>query len=231
MIILSLESSTKNCAVGLIGEDGLIDSISAYNESYSHAEKLHVFIDELLGRNKLRPSDLDAVAVNKGPGSYTGLRIGVSAAKGLCYSLNIPLVALDSLAVLCAEAMDSYPGYKNYIPMIDARRMEVYTANFDAKGRMVGEIAASIIDEKSLLAFKGKKTLLFGDGAEKCRDVLEGHGFDIVSDLHPGCPGMVLGAVTKYNAQDFEDVAYFEPFYLKDFIAGKSKDMLKAAGS
>jgi tRNA threonylcarbamoyladenosine biosynthesis protein TsaB len=231
MILLSLESATKNCAVGLIGKDGLIDSISEFNESYSHAEKLHVFIDDLLKRNNIKPQDLSAVVVNKGPGSYTGLRIGVSAAKGLCYALSLPMIAIDSLSILCADAMSQHPGYDNYIPMIDAKRMEVYTAVFNAEGKMVKDIEAAIIDEQSFADYADKKVLFFGDGASKCKEVLKGAHFDFGDGILADAPGMVVPATEKFKNSDFEDVAYFEPFYLKDFIAGKRKDVLKSLGS
>lgn len=226
MIGLSIESSTRYCAVGLIGEHGVIDEESALDEGFSHAEKLHVFTERLLERNKLKPTDLAFVAVNKGPGSYTGLRIGVSMAKGLCYSLDIPLVSCDSLTILCHSVLNNTKA-DLYIPMIDARRMEVYMARFDAQGNQLSEIEARIIDEEFLEDLKGKNAIVFGDGASKLAEFESSGNVTILTDVHPTCEAMCRPAWQRFQAEKFEDIAYFEPFYLKDFIAGKRKNLLE----
>lgn len=216
--ILNIETATKNCSVCL-AENGKVVVLSEHaGEGYSHAEKLHVFIEEALQSAGITFSQLDAVAVSMGPGSYTGLRIGVSAAKGLCYSLNIPLLAVDTLELLARNTVipDGV-----VIPMIDARRMEVYTAIFDKDYNKLRDTKAEIITETSFDEIEGIIHLV-GDGAEKCRELLNTERFVYHEEIiYPSSAQMATVSFDKYKKSDTVDVAYFEPFYLKDFIAGK----------
>ena len=218
--ILHLETATTNCSVSL-GRDGkLLALIEENSASYSHAEKLHVFIDSCLKEAGLGMEDLDGVAVSKGPGSYTGLRIGVSAAKGICYAREIPLISINTLRNM-AGAIDS-DGL--IIPLLDARRMEVYAAVYDSKGEEVKPTWAEIVNEESFKDFSGDEPVqLVGNGAEKCREILNYSNFQYNTDLVPSAGSMVQLAHSKFLQSDFEDTAYFEPFYLKDFIVTKPK--------
>ncbi|MEZ0005279.1 tRNA threonylcarbamoyladenosine biosynthesis protein TsaB [Flavobacterium sp. 28YEA47A] len=216
--ILNIETATKNCSIS-IAKDGVTLFCKEMSEQgYSHAEKLHVFIAESLQEVKIDFSDLKAVAVSQGPGSYTGLRIGVSAAKGLCYALNIPLIAIDTLEIL-ARQLSVADGL--IIPMIDARRMEVYDAVFDSQYNKIHETKAEIITEDSFADFEGTIHLL-GDGAMKCADVLSDSRFVYHSDIiYPSAKEMSSLSFDRHKKSDIVDVAYFEPFYLKDFILHK----------
>jgi tRNA threonylcarbamoyladenosine biosynthesis protein TsaB len=187
---------------------------------YSHAEKLHVFIEEVLFQSKHSYSELSAVAVSQGPGSYTGLRIGVSAAKGLCYALDIPMIAVDTLAIL-AEQVQIEEGF--IVPMIDARRMEVYSAVFNAKHTKIIETQAEIITTESFKEYN--ETIYFiGDSSTKCRETLTKQNFVFKEEIiFPSSREMAKLSYEKYTNNDFVDVAYFEPLYLKDFIATSAK--------
>lgn len=214
-LILNIETSTRNCSVS-IARDGEVISIREIAEQgYSHAEKLHVFIEELLLESNCRFADLNAVAVSQGPGSYTGLRIGVSAAKGLCFALDIPLISVDTLQVLASQVkIDSGV----IVPMIDARRMEVYSAVFNSEGQRVREVRAEIITEASLNEFEGNMYII-GDCQQKCEPVLQGDNIFYLNDIvFPSAVQMAPLSFAKYQQQDFADVAYFEPYYLKDFL-------------
>lgn len=214
--ILNIETATRNCSVS-IAHDGVTLLCKEIAESgYSHAEKLHVFIEELLLELQLNYKDLDAVAVSQGPGSYTGLRIGVSAAKGLCFALDISLIAVDTLEVLASQLRIS-EGY--IIPMIDARRMEVYSAVFNAQGHKIRDTQAEIIVEDSFAAFGG--TIYFiGDSSEKCSTVLTQSNFVFKNEvIFPSANEMGKLSFEKYKKNDTVDVAYFEPYYLKDFVS------------
>lgn len=216
--ILNIETATKNCSVSIAkdGETLLCKEIA--EQGYSHAEKLHIFIEEALKELNLDFANLDAIAVSKGPGSYTGLRIGVSAAKGLCYALNIPLIAADTLEIL-ASAISVENGV--VIPMIDARRMEVYSAIFDSNGNKTRDTEAEIITEQSFSEVK--ETIHFvGDGALKCKDLLSADKFVYHPEIiYPSAKQMSLLSFEKHKKSDTVNVAYFEPFYLKDFIMSK----------
>lgn len=225
-LVLAIESATKNCSVALIQDGHIITLKEEYNESFSHAEKLTLFIEEVLKEAKVSPKNIQAIIVDKGPGSYTGLRIGVSTAKGMTYGLKIPLLSIGSLETLYWQAVNSHPDYDYYIPMIDARRMEVYTQVFDKNGNTIEEVNAKIIDEESYLNYQDKKVLFFGDGAEKCQEVLSLNNAKFITTLHPSAQGMNTVVERKIKEKEFEDNAYFEPYYLKDFIAGKPKKML-----
>lgn len=224
--ILCLETATKICSVALFKEGELIDFKEVGGE-YSHAENLAVFIEDVIQRNELEYSALKAIAVSKGPGSYTGLRIGVSLAKGLAFSLSIPLIAIDSLKSMAwgtVKEIDNKEAY--YCPMIDARRMEVYNAIYNHQLSVIQDIAANVIDEDSFQDFfKENKVYFFGDGAEKCKETLNhsnAHFINILSSAR------YMGALAEkaFQNKEFEDLAYFEPFYLKDFVAQKPKDMV-----
>lgn len=214
--ILHLETATKQCSVALARKGKLLASRRLLNDSFSHSEKLHTFINEVLEETATAPDQLDAIAVSKGPGSYTGLRIGVAAAKGLCFALDLPLIALNSLEILIqsvAEPTDFI------LPMLDARRMEVYTAVFDGDKKWVQETAALVIDSRSFLEIaQEKKVIVVGDGAKKFQALNPQIQADFPElPSHPEAKDMIEMAWAKYNAQDFESLAYFEPFYLKEF--------------
>lgn len=216
--ILNIETATKNCSISIAKEGVTLFCQEMSEQGYSHAEKLHVFIAESLQAVKIDFADLEAVAVSQGPGSYTGLRIGVSAAKGLCYALNIPLIAIDTLEIL-ARQLSVSDGV--IIPMIDARRMEVYDAIFDSQYSKVRETKAEIITEDSFADLGGPIHLL-GDGAMKCADVLSDSRFVYHPDvIYPSAKEMSRLSFDKHKKSDIVDVAYFEPFYLKDFILHK----------
>ncbi|QSW90593.1 MULTISPECIES: tRNA (adenosine(37)-N6)-threonylcarbamoyltransferase complex dimerization subunit type 1 TsaB [Flavobacterium] len=213
--ILNIETATKNCSVSIAknGETILCKEIA--EEGYSHAEKLHVFIEEVIAESGISVQDLNAVAVSQGPGSYTGLRIGVSAAKGLCYALNIPLIAVDTLQTLASKAAVSEG---KIIPMLDARRMEVYSEVFNANLEVERAIEAEIITEDSFSEYT-EKIYFVGDCAEKCKSVLTKDNFVFLEDIKfPSANEMSKISYDKYQKSDTVDVAYFEPYYLKDFM-------------
>ncbi len=216
--ILNIETATKNCSVSLAKDGQTIALKELATENFSHAEKLHVFIDEVLSQAKIKLQDLSAVAVSKGPGSYTGLRIGVSSVKGLCYALNIPMIAVDTLTSL-AHQIKIEKGI--IIPMIDARRMEVYSAFFNSKWEEIRETQAEVIDENSY-ADVSETIHLVGDGALKLKEILTDEKFIFHDNVvFPSANEMSKLSFEKYKKSDFVDVAYFEPFYLKDFILNK----------
>jgi len=215
--ILCIETASTNCSVA-IGVNGKIFALKEdYDSSYSHAERLHNFVKEILEENNLKLSNLDAIAVSKGPGSYTGLRIGVSAAKGLCFSLDLPLISVATLSSL-ANQVDS-DGI--IIPMMDARRMEVYTAVFNKDKKQIEDTSAKILDEKSYSKYLEEQIVYFiGSGVEKFKKICEHPNARYIEDKLPSAAQMVSLAAIKHKKSDFEDVAYFEPYYLKDFMMG-----------
>jgi tRNA threonylcarbamoyladenosine biosynthesis protein TsaB len=219
--LLLLETSSKNCSVAIADEQQVILAKSASADHFIHAEQLHVMMNELFTESSLTPDSLHAVAVSKGPGSYTGLRIGVSAAKGLCFALNIPLIAFDTTEILARHAASIIHNATRFMPMIDARRMEVYSANFDAQANRLTTDEAVIIDEKTFNNVSSERVVLVGDGAEKCTPFLTEH-IQILSIL-PSADMMHAPAVEAFHQKRFQDVAYFEPFYLKDYIPGTSR--------
>lgn len=232
-LILCIETGTDICSVG-IARDGELISLRESDEGRDHARQVGVFVDELLDEMGLQPEDLDAVAVGKGPGSYTGLRIGVSFAKGLCYGIQKPLIAIGSLNALTEVAREDYEagildveGWNDAVlcPMVDARRMEVYTQRFDAEGKALSEVSAEIIDGESFAAERVSERpfVIFGNGAKKCEEVLSGAQWVAVA---PSARGLVRLAEEAFEAGQFEDIAYFEPFYLKDFVVTTSKKRL-----
>lgn len=217
--ILQIETSTTNCSVA-ISKDGKTIAVKEISNGYSHAENLHVFIKEVLENNNLEFTDLNAIAVSKGPGSYTGLRIGVSAAKGLCFALDIPLIAIGTLEVL-AQQVTIDNGF--IVPMIDARRMEAYTKVYDANYNSVREIQAEILDETSFSEYLEKGKVVFvGNKREKSQEIIIHKNARFVDSV-PSANEMSLLAYNKYKKNDIEDVAYFEPYYLKDFLVTPAK--------
>ncbi|WP_188048871.1 tRNA (adenosine(37)-N6)-threonylcarbamoyltransferase complex dimerization subunit type 1 TsaB [Flavobacterium sp. GP15] len=218
--ILNIETATKNCSVALAKEGKTILCKEIAEEGYSHAERLHVFIEEIVKEADISLKDLKAIAVSQGPGSYTGLRIGVSAAKGLCFALGIPLIAVDTLQVLARQVSVS-DGL--IIPMIDARRMEVYSAVFNQKFDKKREILAEIISEDSFSELE-EKLYFVGDCAEKCKSVLTKENFYFLENIkYPSAKEMSAISYEKFKINDTVDVAYFEPYYLKDFMITPSK--------
>ncbi|MBP4140748.1 tRNA (adenosine(37)-N6)-threonylcarbamoyltransferase complex dimerization subunit type 1 TsaB [Flavobacterium sp. I-SCBP12n] len=218
--ILNIETATKNCSVALAKEGKTILCKEIAEEGYSHAERLHVFIEEIVKEADISLKDLKAIAVSQGPGSYTGLRIGVSAAKGLCFALGIPLIAVDTLQVLARQVSVS-DGL--IIPMIDARRMEVYSAVFNPKFDKKREILAEIISEDSFSELE-EKLYFVGDCAEKCKSVLTKENFYFLENIkYPSAKEMSAISYEKFKINDTVDVAYFEPYYLKDFMITPSK--------
>lgn len=213
-----METATTNCSVG-ISQDGKIIALKEDNSrNYSHAEKLHVFIDEVLKEVNMEAEELDAIAVSKGPGSYTGLRIGVSAAKGLCFSLNIPLISVPTLDLLACQ-LKGESGL--IVPMLDARRMEVYSAVFESEGRQIRGTQAQVLDENSFSEYLEKSKVHFiGNGVTKFEEVCTSQNAVFHKLKFPSANDMAQIAEEKYKKSDIEDVAYFEPYYLKDFIAG-----------
>jgi tRNA threonylcarbamoyladenosine biosynthesis protein TsaB len=213
--ILNIETATKNCSVSLAKDGKTISCQELATEQFSHAEKLHVFIAELLHENNIKYSQLDAVAVSQGPGSYTGLRIGVSSAKGLCYALNIPLIAIDTLQLL-AQQITIESGL--ILPMIDARRREVFSAIYDSNYQQIRTTQAEIINENSYVEIK-EILHLVGDGAAKFKDTLIDPKFVFHDNVvYPSAQEMSSLSFEKFQNSEFVDVAYFEPFYLKDFL-------------
>ncbi len=232
-LILCIETGTDICSVG-IARDGELVSLRESDEGRDHARKVGVFVDELLRESGISSDDLDAVAVGKGPGSYTGLRIGVSFAKGLCYGLQKPLLAVGSLDALAAVAREDYEAgilqIENWddallCPMVDARRMEVYAQVFDTEGVPQNDVSAEIINADSFAAFRGqgRPFVIFGNGARKCAEVLERAQF---VEVAPSARGLARLAQQAFDAGNMEDIAYFEPFYLKDFVVTTSKKRL-----
>jgi len=224
-MILCLETATKTCSVALCDRTGII-SVMESHENKSHATQLTLFIEELLKNANTRPADLEAVAVSKGPGSYTGLRIGVSVAKGIAYGVSLPLIGIDTTRSMfngiinTAEEKYGTDNTSLFCPMIDAKRMEVYYSIFDAEGKVIKGIAAEIINDKSFHEIpESVKMVFFGDGAGKCIDVTSHKNSVFDNDFMVSAAFMFKTVFEEFDAGHFENVAYFEPFYLKDFIA------------
>lgn len=219
--ILNFDTATKNCSVSISRFGELVAFEELNSGGYSHAEKLHVFIENVLKETQINFSDLSAVCVGKGPGSYTGLRIGVSAAKGICFALDIPLISVETLEVLASSvAIDEGV----VVPMLDARRLEVFSAVYDKDRTLIRKTEAQIIDPSSFSEYLEKGKVHFvGDGAEKCKEIIDHENAIFIDDHFPSALNMVKLSEVKFKNKDFEDVAYFEPFYLKDFVGIKPK--------
>jgi len=217
--ILHIETSTKVCSVAL-SKDGICMQLKEINEDgYVHGEKLTLFIQEIIITEGIDLVSLDAVSVASGPGSYTGLRIGVSTAKGLCYALGIPLISIDSLVCLQQIAQQKYPN-QSVLAMIDARRMEVFSTLFDGQGNIIKQLSADVLTDDSYA--EHEPFVVVVDGAAKMKDIWGNRTITIDALLLSSALGQVQMAFHKYQNQEFEDVAYFEPFYLKDFVTGVS---------
>lgn len=232
--LLHIESATRTCSVALSDNDRVLAIREDHSEGYSHSSLLTTFIEEVIKDAGIRFQDLQAVSVSMGPGSYTGLRIGVSAAKGLCYGLDIPLIAVDTLESmahhcrnLLSERSDIIPPEALeaiYCPMIDARRMEVYTCLFNYKLNRLNDIEATIVQADSFSEhLDGHKLFIFGDGAQKCKPLINRANAVFFDNISTSAAGLAEPASKKFREKDFVDLAYFEPFYLKDFVAGKPK--------
>lgn len=225
MKILHLETSSKNCSVAISNDERLLCLCEETSENYKQSENLHTFVQWALEGAEISLQDLDAISLGMGPGSYTGLRIGASAAKGFCFGLNLPLIAVNSLYSMVEPFAGS--GFDLIIPLIDARRMEVYTATFDGKtGEMITPTESKILDDNSFQEYKDRKVLFVGDGAAKTQPLIH-FPAEFRAEVYPSAKYMIHQSVKKFNAHQFEDVAYFEPFYLKEFQGVKLADAKK----
>lgn len=220
-LILNIETATKNCSVS-ISKEGKTIALKELNDgNYSHAEKLHELIGQVILEAKIELYHLNAIAVSKGPGSYTGLRIGVSAAKGLSFALDIPMISVNTLQSF-ALSVSIEKGYK--IPLLDARRMEVYSQVFSEKTEKIREVQAEIIHADSFSEFlNAEKVYFFGDGAEKCKEIITHKNAIFIDEKFPSAKEISAISYEKYLKNEFEDVAYFEPFYLKEFLGAIPK--------
>lgn len=205
------------CSVALSENGKLIDCIENDADNYIHGEYLTVFIEDILAKNKLLPNQLAGVSFSSGPGSYTGLRIGLSVAKGLCFALSIPLISVSTLKVLASLGKEKYPN-STLVPMLDARRNEVYCEIFDSELKSIKPLSADILDETSYQSFE--PFVYFGDGAEKMSSQWEHRKITFDATINLSAVGQVSMAYEKFNQKDFEDVAYFTPLYLKEFVTG-----------
>tara|TARA_B100000902_G_C27185536_1_gene851142 strand:- start:55 stop:732 length:678 start_codon:yes stop_codon:yes gene_type:complete len=218
-IFLALETTTRNCSVALFDNEKLIKLKEKVSKEYSHAEQLTLFIEDVLKRSDISLQELDGIALSSGPGSYTGLRIGTSTAKGLCYSLDIPLVSVSTLKAM-AYGMSKKRDFQIYCPMIDARRMEVFASFYDKSNNEIRGTQADIIEEHIYDNFLKEKILFFGDGSLKCKNIIVNPNAYFIDNIFPSAKDIGALAYNKFLDNDHEDVAYFEPYYLKDFIAG-----------
>lgn len=225
MNILHIDTSTTVCSVAISKHNEIIFSKTDF-QGMNHAALLSLFIEEGLSLLKTSNIKLDAVAVSSGPGTYTGLRIGVSTAKGLCYGLEIPMIAIDTLKIMFEGAFKQVTDTNAlFCPMIDARRMEVYDKIFDAQGNIVRETTADIIDDQSFKSeLENNKLYFFGNGSDKCKAVITHENASYISDIHPLAENMVQLAINSFVKKEFVDSAYFEPFYLKEFQATTPKN-------
>ena len=225
-LILNIETSTEVCSVAL-ARNGNIVTLKENLSEQNHAKLLTLFIAELLDESEIAVDQLDAIAVSGGPGSYTGLRIGVSVAKGMCYGAKLPLIAITSLEamanhVICNITNEHTNKSKQnlFCPMIDARRMEVYTSFYDINCNQIREIKADIIDHQSYIQYLNEGfVFFFGNGASKCREAINHPNAIFINDIVTSASHMISLSEQKFKAGKFADVAYYEPFYLKDFIA------------
>jgi tRNA threonylcarbamoyladenosine biosynthesis protein TsaB len=216
--ILHIETSTKNCSVSVAYKGKCIALIEEEDMHFSHAEKLQSFINKAVQEADITLKELDAVAVSEGPGSYTGLRIGVATAKGLCYALDLPLISISTLANLARQIQ----GYERIIPLLEARKMEVYTAVFDDKFQMIKKPHTEVLKTDSFIDYVANYSVAFvGNAVDKWNDLTNERYF--TKKTIPSSREMILPAFKAYQNKDFVDMAYFEPFYLKDFIAGPTK--------
>lgn len=230
MILLSLETSTNVCSVALNSQDGLM----AYAEiliDKSHAEKITFLVGEVCSKASIKLAEIDAVAISKGPGSYTGLRIASSTAKGLCFALDKPLIAIDTLQSMALDvavnhSSDLQSNNTLLVPMIDARRMEVFTANYDTNAMQVADIQSLVIENNAYeLELKNHKMVFFGNGAEKCKEMIRSENASFIDGIYPKASYIGQLAVEKFLKKEFEDLVNFEPFYLKEFYMATKKQV------
>ena len=225
-LILNIETATKICSVAL-AKDRMVIASKETSEGNSHSTLLAPFIKEIMDNSDYSFNDLDGIAVSMGPGSYTGLRIGVSTAKGLCFGLDIPLIAVSTLEAMTVQAVKQYPSLDKHMllsPMIDARRMEAYSQFFNTDLKPLNKISAIVVDEETYKTELTKQPILFfGDGALKCEPIINNSKAIFFEGGLPSAEGMASVAERQFNNQDFADVAYFEPFYLKEFVAAISR--------
>ena len=221
-LLLAIETTTKNCSVALFENSKLITYKEKNSGRHSHAEQLTFFIEEVVRKASITLGQVEAIILSKGPGSYTGLRIGTSTAKGLCYSLDIPLISVSTLKSMAFE-ISKKGNYMFYCPMIDARRMEVFASVYDKSNNEVREIRADIVDQHTYAEFLKDKVLFFGDGALKCKSIINSSNAYFIDGIFPSAKNIGLLGFDKFLNKDFEDVAYFEPYYLKDFVASIQK--------
>lgn len=227
-MILAIETSSTNCSVALIYQ-GKCVAFMEENDGYTHAENLMVFIDELLQLHEVSKNDIEAIAVSKGPGSYTGLRIGVSAAKGLCMGLNVPLIAVNALHAMYfhPKVAEKITSNALFLPMLDARREEVYMTTLSAKGRVLDSTQAKVISPQSFDGLTCEQAFLFGPGADKFTQMFAHHRkVNIIEGVVPSARWLAELAQQAFDAKNFENAAYFEPFYLKEFVATTPKKVL-----
>ncbi len=216
--ILNIETSTTNCSVAIFNDLNLIEFAEVNTGDYSHSKSLHVFIDSILKKSKIFPKDLSAISVSKGPGSYTGLRIGAASAKGLCFALDIPLISIETLKILSQNLLNK----GIVIPCLDARRMEVYSAVFDIENKMIRETRAEIINENSFEEYLNKNQVYFiGNANEKIKKIITNKNAEFIDNYFPSARQMGLLSFNKFKNNKFENLDNFEPFYLKDFVGAK----------
>lgn len=223
MKILHIETSSKNCSVAISDNDQLLCLCEEVSENYKQSESLHTFVEWALEGADIKLADINIISLGKGPGSYTGLRIGAAAAKGFCFGLDIPLVSINSLDTMAEPFINQ--GYDKIISLVDARRMEVYTATYDGTtGKLLSPTEAMIIDEFSFQKFKEEKILFVGDGCQKAEEVFQLSNAKYMANVFPSAQFLIRKAMEKCMEQSFEDVTYFEPFYLKDFHGVKKSE-------
>lgn len=222
MKILYLETSSKNCSVAISDNEKLLCLCEEVSENYKQSESLHSFVEWALEGAQISLKEIEAVSLGKGPGSYTGLRIGASSAKGFCYGLKVPLIAVNSLESMIEPFLRQ--NYDYVVPLIDARRMEVYTAVYDGNtGDELTGTEAKILDEHSFEEFKDKKVIFVGDGAKKAKEILQLPNAEFNEGIYPSAQYLIKKTMEKIKKNELEDIAYFEPFYLKDFQGVKKK--------
>ena len=222
-MLLCIETSGKNCSVALFEGLQLVSIREVHTEQFSHSENLHVFIEQVLKESNLQPKAIKAIAISAGPGSYTGLRIGVATAKGLCYGWDIPLIALPTLRILAEQVTYEFTDIEYIIPMIDARRMEIFTSVYSHDFSPILGERAEILTESTFDTYLNKgKTIFLGDGITKFQAICKHKNAYFWENKFPSAKQMGRLALEKYQAQAFEDIAYFEPFYLKEVYLVKS---------
>jgi len=224
-VILSIETSTKSCSIAVHDQGNLISSYQFHIDK-SHSGLLPGVIDQLLDNSEIDKSDLKAIAVSQGPGSYTGLRIGYSTAKGLCYGLNIPLIGIPTLDIMIEEVRLYSHNKALLCALLDARRMEVYAKILDANKKLVLDTSSLIIEENTFKKFHEHELWLFGNGSNKCRGVISHPNYKLIDTVFPNSVYMGKLALTKFIKEECEDIAYAEPIYLKEFQVKKAKNKL-----